>query len=450
MDDELRRAERAGDEERVAALRARAGLAACGHGDPAGGTCPHLDGPGDGEPGAGRLGATWRFTGVGLRYDLLCPACAALDAPETRPVCEACQHRARHDRRCDGQDTTRLVFVRRDVGLRVERAEAPVALDALFGAAIRAWAPLPRDGSGAVLALLADGRVVRVGLDGARPVGSLGPDAFDVTADLLLLPSPDGRLAAIAERTGVRLVVLELRAPWTDESTIWRATRGDYQVAHCPFPLAWVEHEGTPHLVHAVDWNRLDVTDPRTGARPRAGAPEEDHDHFVGELVRSDDGRWLADGGWVWHPVGISRAWRLDRWLAGQPLAACDLRHAWQINYGLQLPHTFVGSTLFAWGIGDDADSLLPGVRRHDVEADRELEPLVGPEGDLSAAAFGDRPGLVSLGPKGLRVWDAADGALLLDASDARGVWHPGARAAVRLGGGRFSVTRVVGPVSAG
>ncbi len=440
MDDELRRAERAGDEERVLALRARAGLAACGHGEPLGGKCLHLDGPGDGKPGEGRLGATWRFTGAGLRYDLLCPACAALDAPETTPLCVQCVYTARRDRRCDGFDTTRLVLPRRDVGLRVETAQAQVALDAGLEAAIRAWAPIPRDASGAVLALLADGRVVRVGLDGVRPVGSLGPTTFEVTADLVLLPSPDGQLVAIAERLGVRLVVLALRAPWTDESTIWRATRGDYQVGHCPFPLAWAEHQGRQLLVHAVDWNRLDVTDPRTGARPREGAPEDDEDHFVGELVLSDDGRWLADGGWVWHPVGISRAWRLDRWLTGQPLPACDLRHAWQINYGLQLPHTFVGSTLFAWGIGDDADSLLPGVRRHDVEADRELEPLVGPEGDL----FSDGPRLVSLGSKGLRVWDVADGALLLDAPDARGTWHPGARAVVRLDGARFTVSRLV------
>jgi hypothetical protein len=440
VDDALRRAEREGDPERVAALRARAGLAACGHGEPVGGTCAHLGGPGDGEPGEGRrLGATWRFTGVGLRYDLLCPACAAEPAPETSPVCEGCQHRLRRDRGCDGQDTTRIALVRRDVGLRVEPTRsAQVALEA----AVLAWAPLPRDPDGAVLALLADGRVVRVGLDGARPVGSLGSDAIDLLADLVLLPSPDGQLVAIAERTGLRLVVLALREPWTDESTIWRATRGDYQVAHCPFPLLWVEHAGEALLVHAVDWNRLDVVDPRTDERPRAGAPAEEHDHFVGELHVTADGRWLADGGWVWHPVGISRAWRLDRWLAGAPLAACDLRSMWQINYGLQLPHAFVGSTLFAWGIGDDADSLLPGVRRHDVEADRELEPLVGPEGDLQP--FGER--LVSLGPKGLRVWDAADGALLLDAPDARGVWHPSARAAVSLAGGRLTVTRVVGP----
>ncbi len=434
MDDELRRAERDGDAERVQALRARAGLAACGHGEPVGGKCQHLDGPDDRKPGEGRLGATWRFTGAGLRYDLLCPACSALDAPQTTPLCEQCVYTARRDRGCDGQDTTRLVLPRRDEGLRVETAQAPVTLDA----PVRAWAPVPRDRAGAVLALQADGRVVRVGLDGVRPVGSLAADALDPGGDLVLLPSPDGQLVALAERLGVRLVVLALRAPWTDESTIWRTTRGDYQVDHCPFPLAWVGDL----LVHAVDWNRLDVVDPRTGARPRAGAPEDDEDHFVGELVLSDDGRWLADGGWVWHPVGISRAWRLDRWLAGQPLPACDLRHAWQINYGLQLPHTFVGSTLVAWGIGDDADSLLPGVRRHDVEADRELEPLVGPEGDLSS----DGPRLVSLSQKGLRVWDAADGALLLDAPDAHGVWHPGARAVVRIAGGLLTVTRIVGP----
>jgi hypothetical protein len=449
VDDELRRAERAGDEERVQALRARAGLAACGHGEPVGAKCLHLDGPGDGKPGEGRLGATWRFTGQGLRYDLLCPACAALDAPETTPLCEQCVYTARRDRRCDGQDTTRLVLPRRDVGLRVETAQATVELEAgpdgptrPWGpdALIRAWAPLPRDRAGAVLALLADGRVVRVGLDGVRPVGWLGHGTFDLT--VVLLPSPDGQLVAIAERTGLGLVVLALREPWTDESTIWRATRGDYQVDHCPFPLAWVEHQGKQLLVHAVDWNRLDVVDPCTGERPRAGAPEDDEDHFVGELVLSDDGRWLADGGWVWHPVGISRAWRLDRWLAGQPLPACDLRRAWQINYGLQLPHTFVGSTLFAWGIGDDSDSLLPGVRRFDVEADRELEPLVGPEGEL----FADGPRLVSLGSKGLRVWDAVDGALLLDAPGVEGTWHPGARAVVRLSERRFRVARVAGP----
>lgn len=38
-------------------------------------------------------------------------------------------------------------------------------------------------------------------------------------------------------------------------------------------------------------------------------------DYFHGQLVVSPDGNWVADNGWIWHPMGAIATWNLDRWL---------------------------------------------------------------------------------------------------------------------------------------
>jgi hypothetical protein len=41
--------------------------------------------------------------------------------------------------------------------------------------------------------------------------------------------------------------------------------REDYYAEHCPFPLAFVQRDSKWLLIHATQWNRLDVSDPATG-----------------------------------------------------------------------------------------------------------------------------------------------------------------------------------------
>src|SRR5436853_2875776 len=94
-------------------------------------------------------------------------------------------------------------------------------------------------------------------------------------------------------------------------------SREIYHSEHCPFPLAFVQHNTKWLLIHATQWNRLDVSDPATGelltVRPSPqleadkSRPEHDLEYFHATVLPSPEGRWIADNGWGWQPIGIVR-----------------------------------------------------------------------------------------------------------------------------------------------
>ena len=73
--------------------------------------------------------------------------------------------------------------------------------------------------------------------------------------------SGNGPFAAIANRQGVNGTVIDLLTGRTTMSI----HREGYYADHCPFPLAFVQKDSTWLLIHATQWNRLDVSDPATG-----------------------------------------------------------------------------------------------------------------------------------------------------------------------------------------
>lgn len=449
MDDALRRAERQEDPERVRALRARAGLPICGHPEdeePAPGrVCAHL-------AAGGSQGRVWRLTGEGLRYDLVCEPCAGEEGGELRAMCAACFARTRREGPCLDVDGSRLRVPEREAGLSLTAGtEARFELD---GARCLALGPVPRHVSGACLAALSDGRVVRLEpASGAlHTLGSL-PAWFDPTRELELQVAPGGELAALVEPQGSRGVVLDLAGG----EVVLELQRGDYHVNVSRFPLAWIERQGRPLLVHASDWNRLDVTDPRTLERLTArespqlaggeGRPAHYLDYFHCGLAVSPDQAWIADAGWVWQPVGIVRAWSLEAWLGGNPWESEDgptVRDLAESD-AWDRPQVFTGPrTLAVWG-GPDFEALLPAVCLYDVVTGTELGVFPGPEGDLAS----DRGRLLSLSARvGLEVWDPDTGQRLLRAPACRGtVWHPGARAVVTwTPEGALRLDRLLGP----
>lgn len=125
--------------------------------------------------------------------------------------------------------------------------------------------------------------------------------------------SADGAFAAVVNDYGRFGEVLDL--------TTGRATLaldgGDYNEETVPFSLAFARHGDATVVVHRTDWNRLDVSDARTGelltARP-SDAPEHKLDYFHGALYLSPGGSRILDDGWIWHPVGFPAVWSLDRW----------------------------------------------------------------------------------------------------------------------------------------
>jgi hypothetical protein len=100
---------------------------------------------------------------------------------------------------------------------------------------------------------------------------------------------------------------------------------GEYCHETVPFSFAFAEVKGRLIAIHRTDWNRLDISDPATGElltdrNPTAWhqgkeQPEHHLDYFHGAIYVNPNGAYIADDGWVWHPVGIPNVWSLERWL---------------------------------------------------------------------------------------------------------------------------------------
>jgi hypothetical protein len=161
------------------------------------------------------------------------------------------------------------------------------------------------------------------------------------------------------------------------------------------------------------------VTDPATGALltsrehgpiPEGARPEHDLDYFHGALYLSPAGEWLADDGWVWHPVGRVRAFSLARWLeenvwesedGASARSVCERSYFWGGSICWTGPRT-----LAVWGLGDDEERIVPGVRIFDVGTGEETSSFVGPDGELAFDEF-----LFAFSQeKGTTVWDAGTG----------------------------------------
>lgn len=132
--------------------------------------------------------------------------------------------------------------------------------------------------------------------------------------------SGDGSIAAVVHDAGRTGAVMQLPAG----GVAMRLETDAYHPDTVPFSLAFVRHGGRWRVVHRTAWNRLDVSDAVTGELLTVREspvfqrqPAADHylEYFHGGLVVSPSGEWIADGGWVWHPVGVLRTWSMREWL---------------------------------------------------------------------------------------------------------------------------------------
>lgn len=389
---------------------------ACGHvahADPSR-VCPHLVDPTDTDIDYVRC-----LTGRGLDADLICSACDKAPPVTLVEVCEGCV--ARYTDEALGE----LVGWRGEPGI----AERPEALDATVVAT-----PLPAEldrpadfaaaGRSAWLFLTESGRLVRFdpGTGAAEHVATTDVPAepdhkpwADHELRRRLHVSPDGRFAAVVNDFGREGQVLDL----ADGRVTFTLDGGRYHSDTVPFSLTFVSHRGRTLVIHRTAWNRLDVSDPATGelltAREAAEAsPGERPEHyqglFHGALWPSPSGRWLADDGWVWAPVGMPTTWDVHRWLETDRWESEDgptRRRLCQRWYHWNVPMCWIGDDLLAVsGIGSDDLAMLPGVRIFDVTTGAELHTFPGPSGALFDA--GRR--LYAATPDALEIWDPFTG----------------------------------------
>ncbi|MCP3102317.1 hypothetical protein LZ198_25940 [Myxococcus sp. K15C18031901] len=405
---------------------------ACGHAAPvAGRACHHL--PSDPEACYFLF-----FTGQGDERHALCEDCARTEAPLTladRPLCAACQRAIEMRLSCligtRGVPRPRV----RQTSLRFEHRD--LSLTAFEGAAPRAIAPVGTEAHSRWLAVDATGGLLLLDLDAGDTtrVGTLPPESVTLDAELELRVSDCGGFAAVANRFGSRGVVVSLRSG----AVTMRLDRGDYHETRCSFSVAFFQDEGRARIVHATQWNRLDVSDPATGEllTPRGdavdnedGPAEHSLDYFHCGLTVSPDGEWLLDDGWVWHPVGIPTTLSLRRWLRENVWESEDgpsRQSLRDIPYFWDGPSCFLGPrTLALWGLGGDVDHLLDAALLFDVERGALLRWFPGPRGEFR----GDGTRLfASAADTGTQVWDSETGERLHEEPGlVPTAWHPGAR----------------------
>lgn len=242
--------------------------------------------------------------------------------------------------------------------------------------------------------------------------------------------------------------------------------RGDYYPEHCRFPLAFfTAPSGQPLLVAATDWNVLEIIAPSDGSILTERTLEEYGsksgrevlDYFHATLSISPGNQWIADYGWVWHPIGGVRTWNLLDWLERNP---------WESESGPSVGSTGVRGyfwdgplcwiddhTLAIWGWGDDDEYLLPAVSFYDVASREELGWFPGPEARRtdSNELKHQPPSLFFDGllfsvhdVHGLAVWDIADGARLLHEPTLKPLhYHPGSKEFISISGETVTLSRL-------
>ncbi len=279
--------------------------------------------------------------------------------------------------------------------------------------------PFPHDG-------LLDARPVRDGWATLRQDGPL--DVQGLVPPLELHVSHDGAFSAVVERFGQRGRVFQ------GHRAAMELDRDEYCADCSVFPAAFFERGGRTLFVHGTDWNRLDVSDPATGEllTPRGptsyakGEPQPEHylDYFHAGLHVSPDGRWIAEDGWTWHPLGELRVWSLDDWLERNPWESEDgpsMRSLDERVYFWDTPILWLDKRRLAfWGEGDDATRMKPTVRIYDVVEGREVAAHPGvevspalpwPPGSARAGWIAADRWLYGVSPEhGTGVWDLRTG----------------------------------------
>lgn len=399
-------------------------ILSCGHVAHEGSSrlCPHLMDPEAVEAGVDYLRL---LRGRVLDHDLCCVSCdprsAADGQVELGEACEGCVARARDGGSCVGWRGQPQIPERPEP---VSVARKMTALPQTLGPIVDFTAIC--DGARSLWLLLTDQR--RIALLNAETgemtmlathsvPGESGrqPWAGRVLRQRLHASS-DGRFAAVVNDYGRYGQVIDLGTG----AVTMEIDGGDYHPDTVPFSLTFAQCADRTVVMHRTAWNRLDVSSPAsglllTGREPAhfehgEGRPPHYLDYFHGALHLSPTGQWLADDGWVWHPVGMPVTWDLHAWLDANVWESEDgptRRRLCLRDYHWDTPMCWIDPThLAVSGLGDYDEAMLPGVRIFDVTTGDEVRAFAGPTGAL----FADRERLYSVTDDTTHVWDPATG----------------------------------------
>ena len=383
-------------------------LLPCGHEAPASEIrlCEHL-------LGAPKQAFFRLLRGVRLDYDLCCGDCGNRVKGganiELFAACEAGVSEDLDDCQWLGAPGIEEHLVSFDQNLETRQFPALLA-DA------KALVPFP---DGRILALMGDELQIFDGQGATILARIVLPDEEEKSSgDRRLTPrllvSQNMQFAALVNDYGRYGAVIDTAA----QSVSMNLDRGDYHSEQTSFPAAFFEFGERTLLVHGTEWNRLDVSDPRTGElisiRPSpiyesGNMPAHYLDYFHGRLQVSRDNQWILDDGWVWSPVGIPVWWGLSRWMGENVWESEDGDSRSDAIYRLYywgVPMAWLdGERLAISGIG--FDDMLAGARIFEAQSGVEITAFAGPDG----AFFGDGKRLYTVGNDGLEIWDVESGA---------------------------------------
>ena len=397
-----------------------------------------------------RAGAYHRcFSGKGLEFAIVCPACAARPdggAASWRVICESCVQDIACGTRFGDIGSPQFPIRNTSLHLEHETFELPPVIRG-----VRIAEPMGRSSKGDWLIQTEnlDLAVISPRTGQARILWTASDSKLDPDEVLSLKGSSDGRFAAVASTHGQHGYVLDVES---SEITM-RLDRGNYRNEHCAFPIAFLNYQEQTLIVHGSDWNRLDVSQPATGKLLTNRGPtsysegEERPRHFLNYfhcgLSISPNDEWIVDNGWAWQPVGVVTTWNVKTWLSSNVWESEDgssLKGLCVRDYYWDGPVCWINNTTLAvWGYGDD--NLLPAVRLFDVVSGEERKVFAGPaQGPL---AFHD---WLFSWPKGkpFTVWDIDDGARIFEDSAFSPLgYHPGTQEFLSIADGKIRLSKL-------
>jgi len=393
-----------------------------------------------------------RFTGHGLDYDLICVNCQGVPSTEIEVTLQSVAS-TKFDELEQGGFWWKGILGRPEVRIREsdlvfehELLTLP-ALDDLQIVNICAVESVPDLWIG----VSSDWRLVwfnfAAGSTRIGPPLSMGQIETGRTTSIQV--SRNGDFAAIVNTRGRYGIVVEVA---TGHVTL-NLDRGDYHEDVSNYSVAFVEANGGTLLIHATDWNRLDVSDARSGelltgrlpiSYKEGEDPAHDLNYFHGQLLVSPDQQLVADSGWIWHPIGVVSSWSVRDWLD---------TNVWESEGGLSRrgfsgrvwywdgPMCWIDNRhLAVWGYGADDEWLVPAACIFDATTGEQVRWFAGPKGTMIFDEF-----LFSWDPEGMAVWDATTGERLATESGLCPVgYHPRSRRFLTvLDQARFRLSRL-------
>lgn len=189
------------------------------------------------------------------------------------------------------------------------------------------------------LAICSDGEIFRLNTDSDTVILwgkiEIEKENLDFSQEVSLVISPNDCFLGIVNTYGKFGIVIDL----TSHKVIFRLTRDDYHYTESKYPLAFFNHNDKNYMVHATEWNRLDITcieskqlltkrkTPEFNIIEANNYQIDEHylDYFHGQVLVSPNQEYIVDNGWIWAPFGEIVSWNLKDWL---------LKNVWESEDG--------------------------------------------------------------------------------------------------------------------